>query len=100
MFDSFDDNADGIIDAGELEKALNHYGMAVGPSVIDVLIHKYGTYSTPNLKANDGPPKIELDRFVCACVVMQQMCQLYDRCGARQAGVSRDEFLLTVLRLP
>jgi len=100
MFDSFDDNKDGIIDAGELDKALKHYEMAVGPSVIDVLTHKYGTYSTPSLKANDSPPKIELDRFVCACVVVQQMCQLYDRCEAFRAGVSRDEFLLTILRLP
>lgn len=91
--------------------------MAVGPSVIDTLIRKYGasfataaptmirtyligTYATPNLKANDSSPKIELDRFVCACVVVQQMCQLYYRCGALRAGVSRDEFLLTILRLP
>jgi Ca2+-binding EF-hand superfamily protein len=28
MFDSFDDNKDGIIDAGELAKALNHYQYA------------------------------------------------------------------------
>jgi Ca2+-binding EF-hand superfamily protein len=28
MFDSFDDNKDGIIDAGELAKALDHYEYA------------------------------------------------------------------------
>ncbi|KAH9973114.1 hypothetical protein BGW80DRAFT_286142 [Lactifluus volemus] len=101
MFDSFDDNKDGIIDARELATALGYYDMHMDPSVIDMLIRKYGTsHRSPGHKANDSSPKIELDRFVCACVVVQQLCQLYDRCGAIQAGVSRDEFLLAVLRLP
>ena len=59
-----------------------------------------GTHPT---NARDGPPQIELDRFVCACVVVQQMCALYDRCGLGRAGtmeVSRDDFLLSILRLP
>jgi hypothetical protein len=72
--------------------------MHVGPLVINFLIHKYGTHH-----GNNSPPQIELDRFVCACVVVQQMCALYERCGADRANpmeVDRDEFLLTILRLP
>ncbi|KAH9005398.1 hypothetical protein EDB86DRAFT_1440665 [Lactarius hatsudake] len=100
MFDSFDYNQDGIIDATELSNALSHYNLQVGPLVINFLVHKYGTHPT---NGQSGPPQIELDRFVCACVVVQQMCALYDRCGAGRAGsmeVSRDEFLLAILRLP
>ncbi|KAH9169196.1 hypothetical protein EDB89DRAFT_2072771 [Lactarius sanguifluus] len=100
MFESFDYNQDGIIDATELSNALSHYNLQVGPIVINFLVHKYGTHPT---NGQNGPPQIELDRFVCACVVVQQMCALYDRCGAGRAGsmeVNRDEFLLTILRLP
>jgi hypothetical protein len=44
---------------------------------------------------HNGPPQTELDRFVCACVVVQQMCVLYDRCELGRPGpmeVSRDDF--------
>jgi len=98
MFESFDDNQDGIIDAGELLNALRHYNLEVGTHVINFLIHKYGT---PH--GHNGPPQIELDRFVCACVVVQQMSALYDRCGAGRDApmeISRDDFLLAILRLP
>jgi len=100
MFESFDYNQDGIIDAAELESALNHYQLQVGRPVINFLVHKYGTRPT---NGHNGPPQIELDRFVCACVVVQQMCALYGRCedGRTQPmEVSRDEFLLSILRLP
>lgn len=100
MFESFDYNRDGIIDAAELESALNHYELSVGLPVINFLVHKYGTHLTND---QNGPPQIELDRFVCACVVVQQMCVLYERCGLGRTGpmeVSRDDFLLSILRLP
>ncbi|KAI9434774.1 hypothetical protein H4582DRAFT_742987 [Lactarius indigo] len=100
MFESFDYNQDGIIDATELASALNHYELQVGQPVIQFLVHKYGTQPT---NGHSGPPQIELDRFVCACIVVQQMSVLYDRCEVGRAGpmeVSRDEFLLTILRLP
>jgi hypothetical protein len=118
MFESFDYNRDGIIDAAELESALNHYELSVGLPVINFLVHKYGvlqpsfpcvtltpTRLTGTRLTNDqnGPPQIELDRFVCACVVVQQMCVLYERCGLGRTGpmeVSRDDFLLSILRLP
>lgn len=101
MFESFDDNQDGIIDAVELSNALKYYNLQVGPLVINFLIHKYGT--SPH--GHKGAPQIELDRFVCACVVVQQMSALYDRCAAGRATetpmeVNRDDFLLAILRLP
>ncbi|KAI9452385.1 hypothetical protein BJY52DRAFT_1124414 [Lactarius psammicola] len=101
MFDSFDYNQDGIIDAAELASALNHYELRVGQPVINFLVHKYGGRTPTN--GHNGPPQIELDRFVCACIVVQQMSALYDRCDVGRAGpmdVSRDEFLLAILRLP
>ena len=136
MFESFDYNQDGIIDAAELASALNYYEcvlfhvrwlrsmtirhnrLQVGPPVINFLVHKYGVLQSSYLRAvvtqtrptgthatdnHSGPPQIELDRFVCACVVVQQMCALYDRCEVGRAGameVSRDDFLLAILRLP
>ncbi|KAH9025111.1 hypothetical protein EDB85DRAFT_2179749 [Lactarius pseudohatsudake] len=100
MFESFDYNQDGIIDAAELASALNHYELRVGQPVIEFLVHKYGTHLTND---HNDPPQIELDRFVCACIVVQQMSTLYDRCEVGRAGpmeVSRDEFLLAIMRLP
>lgn len=100
MFESFDYNQDGIIDAAELASALNHYGLQVGRPIINFLVHKYGTHPTDD---HSGPPQIELDRFVCACIVVQQMSALYGRCEVGRAGqmeVSRDDFLLAILRLP
>ncbi|KAH9046328.1 hypothetical protein EDB83DRAFT_1537143 [Lactarius deliciosus] len=41
MFESFDYNQDGIIDATELSNALGHYNLQVGPLVINFLVHKY-----------------------------------------------------------
>ena len=56
------------------------------------------------------PPRMrmDLDHFVCACVVVRQMCELHDRCtgggpgapGQGQSRVSRDEFLEAVISLP
>lgn len=53
------------------------------------------------------PPRLQmdLDHFVCACVVVRQMCELYDKCtiGGPRPGksqISRDQFLETVILLP
>ena len=96
-----------------------YHSLEVGPLVINFLIHKYGACCERRCPAlplirirpkgtphgHNGPPQIELDRFVCACVVVQQMSGLYDRCRAGRADgapmeVSRDDFLLAILRLP
>ena len=71
MFESFDYNQDGIIDAAELSSALNHYkcvlflptwlrsisensclnnSLQVGPVVVDFLIHKYGALRSSLLR--------------------------------------------------
>ena len=53
------------------------------------------------------PPRIQmdLDHFVCAGVVVRQMCELYDKStvGGPRPGksqISRDQFLETVISLP
>jgi len=49
--------------------------------------------------------QMDLDHFVCACVVVRQMCDLYDKCsmgglGPGQTQISRDDFLQAVISLP
>ena len=41
---------------------------------------------------------MDLDHFVCACVVVQQTCELYDKCtvgGPGKSQMSGDQFLET-----
>jgi len=95
MFDSFDTDRDGRIDATELGRALGHYRIHVPPRVLDVVVKKY---SDPR---HGRRAEMDLDQFVCACVVVRRMCDLYDRCNAGgRSSVSRDEFLLAVIALP
>jgi hypothetical protein len=71
------------------------------PTLTTVVIRRRLT-GTPDVQ-NKGPPQIELDRFICACVAVEKLSELYDRSGAGQATpleVNRDEFLLAILRLP
>jgi hypothetical protein len=140
MFESFDVDRNGKIDADELGRALAHYeyvqsldfsrsafkwpfSLRVGPTILDLLVKKYGESSplisrilgghvSPKAVAppprNRGPhygapppPQINMDRFVCACVVVRQMCQLYDQCsGNGAAQISRDDFIKAVITLP
>ena len=108
MFDSFDTDHDGRVGSTELGRALDHYrydrllprlrsptgtllSTRVTPRILDMTMEKYC-----------GPPRdgrrpgLGLDQFVCACMVIRQMCQLYER----RSNVSRDEFLLAILALP
>jgi len=104
MFESFDANNDGTIDANELSGALAHYNLHVGPPILNMLVKKYGITRSRNLHPTH-PPRIQmdLDHFVCACVVVRQMCDLYDKCivgGPGQTQISRDDFLQAVISLP
>jgi hypothetical protein len=104
MFESFDVDRNGKIDADELSRALNHYELRVGLPVLDLLVKKYATAPPRSRGPHYGPPtppQINLDQFVCACVIVQQMCQLYDQCsGYGSAQISRDDFLRAVIALP
>jgi len=108
MFDSFDDDKDGRIDANELAGALGYYDLHVGPTVLEMLVNKYGLKPSRNRPPRYGGaprPQLDLDHFVCACVVVQQMCVLYERCGAGGQGpehsrIGRDEFIRAVISLP
>lgn len=104
MFESFDADRDGKIDADELGRALAHYDLRVGPPVLDILVKKYAVVPPRNRGPHYGPPprpQVDLDHFVCACVVVRQMCQLYDQCsGHGSAQISRDDFIRAVISLP
>lgn len=104
MFDSFDADRDGRIDAIELGRALDHYRLHVGPHVLDTLVKKYGTIPSTNWPPSNQfqpRPQMDLDHFVCASVVVREMCDLYEQCGAGGGSqISRDDFLLAVISLP
>ncbi len=100
--------------------------LSVGPHILDMLVKKYGQSGrssvTPmviyelavsligvmpsrNLQPGFGPvparPQMNLDQFVCASVVVRQMCELYERCSAGgRPQISRDQFLQSVICLP
>jgi Ca2+-binding EF-hand superfamily protein len=104
MFESFDIDRNGKIDADELGRALAHYDLRVGLPVLDKLVQKYASTSPRSRGPQYGPPappQINLDQFVCACVIVQQMCRLYDQCsGHGSAQISRDDFIRAVISLP
>jgi len=104
MFESFDIDRNGKIDADELGRALAHYDLRVGLPVLDLLVKKYAAAAPRTRGYQNGPPprpQIDLDRFVCACVVVRQMCQLYEQCtGYGAAQISRDDFIRAVISLP
>jgi len=44
---------------------------------------------------------MDLDGFVCACIVVRSMFDLYEKCSARErTQISRDDFLRAVISLP
>jgi len=104
MFDAFDVDRDGRIDASELSQALDHYKFPVGRPIIDMLMTKYAV-PAPSRPGYPRPLQIDMDHFICACVVVQQMWELYDNCiagrpGLGQTQMSRDDFLKAVISLP
>jgi Ca2+-binding EF-hand superfamily protein len=92
MFESFDDNQDGIIDAVELSNALKYYNLQVGPLVINFLIHKYGALriSLPCVTSNTRtlnrdvaawPQRRAADRTGSLCLCMRSRAT--DVCALR-----------------
>jgi len=104
MFESFDVDRNGQINADELSHALAHYDLRVGLPVLDRLVKKYASPLPRSRVPHYGPPptpQINLDQFVCACIIVQQMCQLYDKCsGYGSSQMNRDDFLRAVISLP
>lgn len=71
------------------------FSINVPSHILDRVVKKY---SDPR---RGRRPEMDLDQFVCACVVVRRMCDLYEKCSAGgRSNVSRDEFLLAVISLP
>jgi hypothetical protein len=103
MFDSFDQNRDGIINTTELSHALANYGLHLTRDVLDMVMDKYGDVPSRNRRPGFGgvPPHMNLDGFVSACVGVHKMCDLHRDCSPQgQPRMSRDAFLKAVLSLP
>ncbi|KAN0136144.1 EF-hand, partial [Lactarius tabidus] len=103
IFALFDVDRNGKIDADKLGRALAHFDLRVGPPVLDLLFKKYASAPLRNRSHYGDPPprpQIDLDRFVCACIVVRQMCRLYDQChDYGPAQINRDDFLRAVISL-
>ncbi|KAI0259781.1 hypothetical protein BC834DRAFT_904511 [Gloeopeniophorella convolvens] len=102
-FKEFDTDDDGRIDARELGRALASHNLYVGQSVLDVLVDKYGIRPPTVHHAAHYGTQINLDRFVCACIVVKRMCDLYERCEVGRTepmSITRDNFLHEVILLP
>ena len=110
MFDSFDTDHDGRIDAGELGRALGYYGydtlfkypifFSLTGALLSIQVNRV-TLDKLVRKHSDARRGMDLDQFVCACVVVRRMCQLYDSCNAGGgSSISRDDFLQAIIALP
>ena len=121
MFDSFDENRDGLINTTELGHALANYGYArlsnhvvfftygallsmhLSPYIVDTIMKKYNKAPSRIWQAGHGdvPTQMNLDHFVSVCVDVRRTCDLYEKyIAGGQTQLSRDDFLRTVIPLP
>jgi ankyrin repeat protein len=102
MFDSFDFDHNGTIDATELDSVMAHYRLNVSTHILDQIVMKYAPSSWQAGHGNiPARAQMDLDHFVCVCVSVRRMCELYEECSAGgQSSVSIDDFLQAIISLP
>ncbi|XXG41350.1 hypothetical protein AAC387_Pa01g1828 [Persea americana] len=93
IFERFDRDHSGKIDAPELREALLSLGFSVSPVVLDLLVSKYDRSGSTN-KA------IEYDNFIECCIVVKGLTEKFKEkdttyCGS--ATFTYEAFMLTVL---
>lgn len=94
IFEKFDKDRSGRIDASELRDALLGLGFAVSPAVIDLLVSKFGRFRGTKVQA------IEYDNFIECCLLVKGLTEKFREkddsyCGT--ATFSYESFMLTVL---
>jgi len=99
LFVEFDVDRDGSINAEELSYALAQHNCPVGRPVVDLLLRKYGSRTPRQYGQAISRPQMPMDWFICACIIVEKMWNLYDKMGDRPR-ISRDEFLEEVISLP
>ncbi|KAK4767387.1 hypothetical protein SAY86_015137 [Trapa natans] len=99
IFERFDRDRSGKIDANELRDALLNLGFAVSPMVLDLLVSKYDK-SSGGGKATAAIKAIEYDNFIECCLIVKGLTEKFkerDTMYSGSASFTYDGFMLTVL---
>nr|AZL94084.1 calmodulin-like protein 50 [Carica papaya] len=113
IFEKFDRDRSGKIDANELREALLSLGFSVSPVVLDLLVSKFGNSGVTKTKATDydnvskfgnsGVAKtkaIEYDNFIECCLTVKGLTEKFkerDTSYSGSATFTYEAFMLTVL---
>ncbi|KAL8147298.1 calcium-binding protein CBP-like [Apium graveolens] len=93
IFERFDRDRSGKIDASELREALLSLGFAVSPVVLDLLVSKFD-------KTGGRNKAIEYDNFIECCLTVKGLTEKFkekDTAYVGSATFSYEAFMLTVL---
>ncbi|CBI33386.3 unnamed protein product, partial [Vitis vinifera] len=93
IFENFDRDRSGKIEAGELREALMSLGFAVSPVVLDLLLSKFD-------KSGGRNKAIEYDNFIECCLTVKGLTEKFkekDSSFSGSATFSYENFMLTVL---
>jgi len=102
VFRHFDQDRSGTIEGHELASALQNFGYALSPQLINLVEQKYSTQIATTV--GYGPsPGITFDRFVRACVAIKTLTEAFRRFDSDRDGwiqISYDQFMNLVLSAP
>ncbi|KAL5546385.1 hypothetical protein UlMin_006072 [Ulmus minor] len=93
IFERYDRDRSGRIDANELREALLSLGFSVSPSVLDLLVSKFD-------KTGGKNKAIEYDNFIECCLTVKGLTEKFkekDTSYSGSATFSYEAFMLTVL---
>ncbi|CAN6586520.1 unnamed protein product [Malus baccata var. baccata] len=93
VFERFDRDRSGFIDANELRDALLSLGFAVSPVVLELLVSKFD-------KTGGKTRAIEYDNFIECCLTVKGLTEKFkekDKAYNGMGTFSYEEFMLTVL---
>ncbi|KAJ0976135.1 hypothetical protein J5N97_018100 [Dioscorea zingiberensis] len=93
IFERFDRDRSGKIDAAELREALLSLGYSVSPVVLDLLVSKFDKYGGNNRA-------IEYDNFIECCLTVKGLTEKFkekDTMYTGSATFTYESFMLTVL---
>ncbi|XP_008788592.1 calcium-binding protein CBP-like [Phoenix dactylifera] len=93
IFERFDRDRSGKIDASELREALLSLGFAVSPVVLDLLVSKFD-------KSGGKNKAIEYDNFIECCLTVKGLTEKFkekDTMYTGSASFTYESFMLTVL---
>ncbi|TVU03755.1 hypothetical protein EJB05_50692, partial [Eragrostis curvula] len=93
IFERFDRDRSGKIDASELRDALLSLGYAVSPTVLDLLVSKFD-------KTGGKSRAVEYDNFIECCLTVKGLTEKFkekDTAFSGSATFTYEAFMLTVL---